>query len=163
MIQDKSLDPSLEVEAISSANNILNRSPHNFLDGMNPFEAWCRRKLVVKHFRVFGCPAWAHISSRECKAPPSRPCTFISYKESFKAYRLMDPETRDIFIERNVHFEESSPRLSSNPLHTSYTMENDSVSDSIGSDVEDHSEKCRTRSQHQKNSTCIIFYSDRSM
>ena len=38
MIQAKSLDPSLEVKAISSANNILNRSPHNILDGMTPFE-----------------------------------------------------------------------------------------------------------------------------
>ena len=118
MIQVKSLDPSLEVEAIRSANHILNRSPHNVLDGKTPFEAWCGRKPVVEHFRVFGCPAWAHISSRECKAPPPRPCTFIGYEEIFKAYRLMDYETHEIFIERNVHFEESSPSLSSNPLHT---------------------------------------------
>ena len=39
MIQAKSLDPLLEVEAISSANHILHRSPHNVLDGMTPFEA----------------------------------------------------------------------------------------------------------------------------
>ena len=65
MIQDKSLDPSLEVEAISSTNHILNRSPHNVLDGMTPFEAWFGRKLVVKNFRVFGCLAWAHIYSSE--------------------------------------------------------------------------------------------------
>ena len=52
MIQAKSLDPSLEVEAISSANHILNRSPHNVLDGKTPFEAWCNIKLVVKHFKV---------------------------------------------------------------------------------------------------------------
>ena len=71
--------------------------------GMTPFEAWCRRKPIVKQFRVFGCLAWAHISSRECKAPPPRPCTFIGYEESIKAYRLMDPEIYEIFIERNVH------------------------------------------------------------
>ena len=80
MIQAKSLDPSLEFEAINSANHILNRSPHNVLDGMTPFEAWCERKSIVKHFRVFGCPVWAHIFSRECKAPPPRPCTFIKYE-----------------------------------------------------------------------------------
>ena len=85
MIQAKSLDPSLEVEAIRSVNHILNRSPHNVLDGMTHFEAWCRRKLVVKHFRVFGCPAWANISSMEFKAPPPRPSTFIGYEESIKA------------------------------------------------------------------------------
>ena len=109
MIQAKSLDPSLEVEAISSANHILNRSPHNVLYGMTPFEAWCGRKPVVKHFIVFGCPTWAHISSRECKAPPLRPCTFIGYDDNVKAYRLMDSETREIFKERNVHFDKNSP------------------------------------------------------
>ena len=39
MIQAKSLDPTLEVKAISSATHILNRSPHNALDGKTPFEA----------------------------------------------------------------------------------------------------------------------------
>ena len=50
MIKAKSLDPSLEVEAISSASHILNRSPHPTLDGKTPFEAWCSRKPVVSHF-----------------------------------------------------------------------------------------------------------------
>ena len=49
MIQAKSLDPSLEVEAISSATHILNRSPHLALDGKTPFEAWCGRKPNVTH------------------------------------------------------------------------------------------------------------------
>ena len=66
MIKAKSLDPKL-VEAISSATHILNRSPHNALDGKTPFEAWCSRKPVVSHFRVFGCPTWANLSSRGCK------------------------------------------------------------------------------------------------
>ena len=112
IIQAKSLGPLIEVEAIRSANHILNRSPHNVLDGMTPFEAWCKRKPVVKHLRVFGCRAWVNISSRECKAPPPRPCTFIGYEESVKAYRLMDLETHEIFVGRNVHSEESSPTYS---------------------------------------------------
>ena len=37
MIQANSLDPSLEVEAISSATHILNRSAHVALDGKTPF------------------------------------------------------------------------------------------------------------------------------
>ena len=86
----------------------------------------------MKYFRVFGCPTWAHISSRECKAPPPRPCTFIRDEDSVKAYRLIDPKTHEIFIERNVHFKESSPSLSTNPLHTSYIVEIDSdTSDSV--------------------------------
>ena len=126
MIKAKSLDPTLEVEAISNATHILNISPHIALDGKTPFEAWCGRKLVVSHFRVFGCPAWANLSSRGCKAPTPRPCTFIGYEDRIKAYKLMDPETHEIFVEKDVHFEESSPSLSSTPLCTSYTMETDS-------------------------------------
>ena len=77
MIKAKSLDPTLEFEAISNATHILNRSPHNALDSKTPFEAWCGRKLDVSHFRVFDCLAWANLSSRGCKAPTPRPCTFI--------------------------------------------------------------------------------------
>jgi hypothetical protein len=43
-----------------------------------------------------------------------------------KACRLLDPETHEIFVEKDVHFEEISPSLSSAPLCTSYTLENDS-------------------------------------
>ena len=102
MIQAKSLDPTLEVKAISSATHILNRSPHIALDRKTPFEAWCGRKPVVSHFRVFGCSAWANISSRGCKAPLRRPCTFIRYEDGVKAYRLMDPKTHEIFVEKDV-------------------------------------------------------------
>ncbi|MDF3675396.1 hypothetical protein, partial [Enterobacter hormaechei] len=62
MIHAKSLDPSLEVKAISTSTHILNRSPHPALDGKTPFEAWCGKKPIVTHFRVFGCPAWANRS-----------------------------------------------------------------------------------------------------
>ena len=126
MIQAKSLNPSLEVKEISIANRILNRCPHLALDGKTPFEAWCGRKLVVSHFRVFCCPAWANISSKGCKAPSPWPCTFIRYEYNVKACKLMDLEAHEIFMEKDVHFEESSPNLSSNPLCTSYILETDS-------------------------------------
>ncbi len=105
MIQDKSLDPTLEVEAISSATHILNRSPHPALDGKTPFEAWCSRKPIVSHLRVFGCLAWTNLSSKSCKAQTPRPCTFIGYEDNVKAYKLMDPKTHEIFVEKDVHFE----------------------------------------------------------
>ena len=49
----------------------------------------------------------------------------------------MDPETQHIFVEKDVHFEESSPSLSSNPLYTSYHVETDSdTSDSASTDLD---------------------------
>ena len=43
-----------------------------------------------------------------------------------KAYRLLDPKTHQTFVEKDVHYEESSPSLSSNRLHTSYSVDTDS-------------------------------------
>ena len=53
-------------------------------------------------------------------------CTFIGYEDSVKAYRLLDPETHQIFVEKDVHFQESSPSFSSSPLRTSYHVETNS-------------------------------------
>ena len=54
-----------------------------------------------------------------------------------KAYRLLDPETHQIFVEKNVYFEESAPSLSSNPLHTSYSVESDTdTSGSASTDLD---------------------------
>ncbi len=152
MIQAKSLDPSLEVEAISSANHILNRSPHPALDRKTPFEAWCGRKPIVTHFKVFGCPVWANKSSKGCKTLAPRPCTFIRYEDDVKAYRLMDPKTREIFVEKDVHFKEISPSLSSNPFHTSYIVETDNDTNDSAStylDTWGSIDSCSERSQHQ--------------
>ena len=80
----------------------------------------------MTHFRVFSCPAWANKSSRGCKEQFPQPCTFIGYEDCVKEYRLLDLETHQIFVEKDVHFEESSPSLSSSPLRTSYRMDTDS-------------------------------------
>lgn len=59
--------------------HIQNRVPHKALTGITPFEAWAGRKPIVRHFRVFGCPAWARIPPQKCKAlePQSRPCILL--------------------------------------------------------------------------------------
>ena len=59
MLLHKSLDQVFWAEALNCANYIQNRSPHKALDGLTPFEPWNIRKPTVKHFRVFGCLAWA--------------------------------------------------------------------------------------------------------
>ena len=76
-----------------------------------------------------------------------------------KAYRLLDPETHQIFVEKDVHFEESSPSLSSTPLHRSYSVETDSdTSDSASTDSDMWSsiDSYRERSLHQFNPHACI-------
>lgn len=61
MLQHKSLDQIFWVEAMCCTNYIQNGSHHKALDRITPFEAWFGRKLSVKHFKFFGCLAWAMI------------------------------------------------------------------------------------------------------
>lgn len=136
MLQNKSLDQVFWAEAMNYANYIQNRSPHKVLDEVTIFEAWTGRKPIVKHFRVFGCPAWARIPPQKCKALEAqrKPCIFAGYVDSHIAYKLMDLETRDIVYERSVHFEESCPRFSSStPPSSSFIEESNSET----SDLED--------------------------
>ena len=128
MLQHKSLDQVFWAKAMSCAKYIQNKSPHKALDGITPFEAWCGRKPSVKHFKVFGCPAWARIPPQKRKAlePQSKPCIFVGYPNHLKAYKLMDPETREIFFERSVHFEETCPSLASSTPPSSLMESDDS-------------------------------------
>ena len=144
MIHSRSLAPQYWAEAINCACYIQNRVPHQALKGITPFEAWSGRKPSVKHFRVFGSPAWAHIPAEKRKAldPQSRPCIFVGYPDGVKGYRLLHPTTHELFIERSVQFEEGS--LSSlsitSPPPSTLTLESLGVHD-ISSDELDSPEK----------------------
>ena len=76
-----------------------------------------------------------------------------------KVYILLDPETHQIFMEKDVHFEESSPILSSNPLHTSYHVETDtdfSDSASIALDMWASFDSCSKHSLYQSSPPTYI-------
>jgi hypothetical protein len=124
-------------EAMCCANYIQNRSLHKALDGTTPFEAWCGRKPSVKHFKVFGCTAWARIPPQKRKAlePQRKICIFVGYPDHLKAYKLMDPETHEIFYERSVHFEESCPSLAPSTPPSSSFVDSDHSDDSDSEDV----------------------------
>jgi hypothetical protein len=82
--------------------------------GKTPYGAWSGMKPEVTHFCIFGSHAWAHIPSKKRKAmkPQSKECIFVGYPEGVKGYRLIDPSTYNLIIERSVWLEES-------PLHAS--------------------------------------------
>ena len=68
MIQSKGLSLQYWAEAINCENYIVNRTPTKFLQGITLKKAWSKIKLDVRHFCVFGCEAWAHISDEKRKA-----------------------------------------------------------------------------------------------
>jgi hypothetical protein len=112
MLHARSLPSKFWAKALNCVPYIQNRSPHRFVEDMTPFEAWTSHKPNVTHFRIFGSHACAHIPSEKRKAlnPQSTPCIFVGYPNDVKVYRLIDPSTDRLIIERSVQFEES-------PLH----------------------------------------------
>ena len=66
------------------------------------------KKPNVRHFKVFECLAYVHVSKelRKKLDAKSKSCIFIGYSDSSKAYRLYNPKTRKITISRDVIFDE---------------------------------------------------------
>jgi hypothetical protein len=71
-----------------------------------PFEAWIGLKPEVTHFRIFGSHAWTVITyeKRTALDPHSTECIFVGYPDGVKGYKLIDPSTDRLIIERSVQF-----------------------------------------------------------
>ena len=109
MLQSKRLSLNFWAEEINCENYILNHTPTKVLRNVTPEEPWCSIKPDVKHFRVFGSDAWAHIPDVKHKAlePKSEKCIFVRYFEDVKGYRLLQPKSKNIIIRRDVKFDEN--------------------------------------------------------
>jgi hypothetical protein len=109
IIQSKGLSLKYWVEAINSANYIVNRTPTKALKNITPEEALTKIKPNVSHLRIFGNIAWAHIPDEKRKAlqPKNEKCIFVGYSEDVKGYRLLQPDCNEIIIRRDVKFDEN--------------------------------------------------------
>jgi hypothetical protein len=67
MLHEKSLPSKFWAEAIKFSMYIKNRSPHKFVKGKTPYEAWTDMMLEVTHFVIFGSCTWAHMPSENRK------------------------------------------------------------------------------------------------
>ena len=65
-------------------------------------------RLTLKHLKVFGCDAYAKIEESKTGKlqPTAKPYIFIGFSPQYSAYKLLNPETLEIIIDRNVHFDE---------------------------------------------------------
>ena len=109
MLKGKNLSNGFWVEVVRIAVYLKNRSPIRSLEFKTPFEALYGYKPGVKHLRIFGCKAFAHIPKEDRRKLDSKSirCTFIGYCSSYKAYKLFNPSTHKIFVSRDVIFQES--------------------------------------------------------
>ena len=100
--------------AVSTAIHVRNRAPSRATDYTSPHEHLHKEKLDISYLRVFGCLAYAHITSARMKFDPtSHKQVFMGYDGPTKGYKLWDPITHKLVVSTDVIFEESVF-----PLHT---------------------------------------------
>lgn len=83
-------------------------SPTKVVSNQTPQEAWTRWNPRVRHFKVFGCIAYALVSLCSKLYKKLQKCTFICYNLQSKAYRLYNPTSGKVIITSNVVFNEES-------------------------------------------------------
>ena len=110
MINDQHLPMFLWVEASLTPMYVQNISPPKTLRNMTPEEAFTEVKHEVRHFRIFGCPIYIHVTKekRIKLDPSSRKGAFVGYNECSKEYQIYIPGQRQIEMRRDVTVEEAS-------------------------------------------------------
>ena len=93
---------------MSMACYLINRSPWASLGGNITEEGWISKPIDLGNLKIFGCPAYVHISSDESSKldPKSKKCIFIGYMKGVKGYKFWDPVVKKMVISRNAMFDE---------------------------------------------------------
>lgn len=108
MLQDANLAQEFWAEAVNTAVHIRNHCPTKAVMGCTPEEKWTNRKVSIKHFRIFGCVAYALNPNRKKLDSKCKSYIFVGYCDDTKGYRLIDPEFPTNCIKaRNVTFLEN--------------------------------------------------------
>ena len=109
MLSGSKLPNSFWAEALATAVYVKNRSPANSLKDKTPYEALFDLKPCVKHFKIFGCICFVHISkyARQKLDSKSSWGVFVGYASESKAYRVYDKVKKRTVMARDVEFNES--------------------------------------------------------
>ncbi|GMI88485.1 hypothetical protein HRI_002517800 [Hibiscus trionum] len=109
MLKAKNMPREFWAEAVSCAVYLSNRSPTK-VDNVTPQEAWSGRKPSVRHIRVFGSIAYAHVpdQGRLKLDDRSSKYVFIGYDSNSKGYKLYNPNNGKIIISRDVEFDKQA-------------------------------------------------------
>ncbi|MGL5996338.1 MAG: DDE-type integrase/transposase/recombinase, partial [Pseudomonas proteolytica] len=110
MMFDRGVPKRFWGDAVMTACYVINRLPTESLGNKSPFEVLNGIKPSINHLRVFGCKCYVFIPEmqRSKLEPKSVKCIFVGYSSSQKGYKCFHPETRRIYVSREVHFDEKN-------------------------------------------------------
>ena len=80
----------------------------NCTSTLTPLQVWSGEKPNIGHLKVFGCTAFAHIpdTQRQKLDKKAVKLRFVGYSIQSKGYRLLDEKTSQVYIHRDVVFNE---------------------------------------------------------
>lgn len=96
-------------DCVLTAVFLINRLPTPLLQNKSPHEVLTFKKPDYARLRVFGCLCYSSTSSKNRNKfqPRAKACIFPGYPSGYKGYKLLDLETNQVHISRNVVFHES--------------------------------------------------------
>lgn len=80
MLFNANLSKHFWVEVVTIVAYLINRSPSSALDFKTPQEVYSGKPLYMSNLRIFGCPAYGHVSQGKLK-PKAVKGYFIGYPE----------------------------------------------------------------------------------
>lgn len=112
-------------ECVEGAVYLINRLPSALLIGKSPFELLYGKPPLFSHLRVFGCLCYAtNLIKNDKFGARSRAAVFLGYAVIQKGYKLLDLNTKQLFVSRDVVFKEhlfpftqSLSSFDSDPFH----------------------------------------------
>nr|XP_034194668.1 uncharacterized protein LOC117610925 [Osmia lignaria] len=108
MLKSSGLPQKFWAEAVVMAGYIQNRTGHSATGGIVPLTFWSDRKPSVRHLKIFGCLAYAHLPSQGRRKLDDRAveCIFVGYATQMRGYRLWCPRKQDVITTKHVKFAE---------------------------------------------------------
>lgn len=96
-------------EAVRHSIYVLNRLPTRALSEKTPYEVWTGMKPNLEHIRVFGCVCHMKVPSVQTTKLDDRSKLVVNLgkEPGTKAYRLLDPVSKKVFVSRDVVFQET--------------------------------------------------------
>nr|KYP54934.1 Retrovirus-related Pol polyprotein from transposon TNT 1-94 [Cajanus cajan] len=110
-------------EAVLTATYLINRLPSRVLDGVSPVQVMTSFYpsipiMTSLQSRVFGCSVFVHVHSthRGKLDPRAIKCVFIGYASNKKGYKCYHPQSRRVYVSKDVTFHETESFFSSTHL-----------------------------------------------